>query len=218
MVLPTFRSAVLAATLSLASLAASAQTFGEFLKKPELPVTFMGVDFSNARYYGPTLTVDPKEMKEQFTKINDLLVREASKYDIAKALHRTNQVGYATNIAESVNQKIDPGTIVMPPDAAKRTAFSPQTVEDFISHYTYPADGSGIGVVFVVEDILKNKEEEIFWATFVDLATKKMLYTEKMAGSGYGFGFRNHWAHPLNSGIKTMKANYGRWKKRFGKA
>lgn len=72
--------------------------------------------------------------------------------------------------------------------------------------------------MFVVESIIKNQEEEIFWATFVDLNTKQMLYTEKMAGTGSGFGFRNHWAYPLNSGIKTMKANYGKWKKRFAKA
>ena len=218
MFLPTLRSAALAATFSLATLAASAQTFGEFLNKPELPVTFMGVDFSDARYYGPTLTVDQKEMKDLFTKINDLLVREASKYDIAKALHRKNQVLYATNIAESANQKVDPCTIVVPSDAPHRASFTPQTVEGMLTHYTYPADASGVGVVFVVEDIIKNKEEEIFWVTFVDLATKKMLYTEKMSGSGYGFGFRNHWAHPLNSGIKTMKAHYGKWKKRFAKA
>lgn len=124
MPLPIFRSAALAATLSLASLAASAQTFGEFLSKPELPITFMGADFSNSRYYGPTLTVDQKEMKDLFTKINDLLVREASKYNIQKALRRTGKVEYSTFIAESANQKIDPGTIVAPEGTAPRTPFT----------------------------------------------------------------------------------------------
>lgn len=218
MLLPVLRAAALAATLSLASLAASAQTFGEFLNKPELPLTFMGVDYSNTKYYGPPFTVDQGEMKGLFTKINELLEKEADKYDLGEALRRTGPVAYVTYIAESVNLKIDPGTIIVPSDAAHRAPFTPQTVEDLVGRYTYPAGSTGIGLVFVVEEIVKNKETEIFWVTFVDLSTKKMLYTEKMAGAGLGFGFRNHWAHPLNDGISNTKSRYREWKKRFAKA
>ena len=209
------RSAALATTLSLASLAASAQTFGEFLAKPELPLTFMGVDFSNARYYGPAMTVDPNEMKGLFTKINELLVTEADKYNLAKALHRKGTVQYSYSIAESVNQKIDPGTIIVPANAAPRGALTPQAVEGLVSHYTYPEGSHGIGLVFVVEEIIKTKETEVFWATFVDLSTKKMLYTEKLKGTGAGFGFRNHWANPFNAGISLMKSMYGKWQTKF---
>jgi hypothetical protein len=218
MILPIFRSAALAVALSLASLAASAQTFGEFLTKPELPVTFMGVDFSATRYYGPPLTVDQGEMKGLFTKINELLVMESSKYDVAKALHRSGEAIYAINLAEAVNKEIDPSTIIVPSDAAPRPAFTIQNVQDMVKRYPYPAGSTGIGLVFVVEDIVKTRELEIFWVTFVDMSTKQVLYTEKMGGTGAGFGFRNHWARPLNAGIQTMKSHYGQWKKKFGKS
>lgn len=217
MILPVLRPLALTAALSLASLAASAQTFGEFLSKPELPVTFIGVDFSDTRYYGPPLTVDQAEMKGEFIRINDLLVREAKKYDIGKALHRKGETVYATIIAASVNQKIDPATIIMPAGAPPRAAFTPETVQGLVSHYNYPAGISGIGLVFVVEDIVKNHERETFWVTFVDLNTKQMLFTEKIAGTGEGFGFRNHWARPFYSGLDTMKYQYGTWKKKFAK-
>ncbi len=218
MFLPTLKSAVLAASLSVASLAASAQTFGEFLNKPELPLTFMGVDYSNAKYYGDAMTVDPVEMKSLFTRIDELLVKEASKYDLQKALKRTSATIYAIHYAESVNEKIDPGTIIVPNGTAPRADYTIKTIEELITHYTYPAGATGVGLVFVVEKMDKPDESEVFWATFVDLATKKMLFTQKIGGTGVGFGFRNHWAAPLYSGIKAMKTNYGDWKKKYAKS
>ena len=72
--------------------------------------------------------------------------------------------------------------------------------------------------MFVVEEIIKTQEQEGFWVTFVDLSTKQVLFTERMAGAGAGFGFRNHWARPLNAGISLMKSRYGTWKKRLAKS
>ncbi|MGI4862374.1 MAG: hypothetical protein ACRYFZ_00510 [Janthinobacterium lividum] len=218
MILPVLRSAALAATLSLASLAASAQSFGEFLSNPALPITFMGADFSMVRYYGPPLTVDEGEMKVQFTKINELLVKESAKYDLDEALRRKVPTQYAIYIAEAANQQLDPATIIVPSGTPPRPAFTVQTVQNLVGHYDYPAGTAGVGLVFVVEEIDKLKEQEIFWVTFVDLGTKQMLYTEKMGGTGNGFGYRNHWAHGLNDGIKTMKSHYGQWKKKFAKS
>ena len=214
MILSPLKSAALAAALSLTSLAATAQTFGEFLNKPELPLTFMGVDYSNAKYYGDAMTVSPAEMKTQFTKINELLVKEADKYDLQKALQRSSSVQYSIFYAESANQKMDPGTVVVPESVPPRAAFTAQKVEGLVTHYTYPASGRGVGLVFMVESIDKKSESEVFWATFVDLATKKVLYTQKLDGKGAGFGFRNHWAAPLNAGIKDMKSHYSDWKKK----
>lgn len=218
MFLPVLRSAALAAAFSLASLGASAQTFGEFLNNPELPVTLMGADFSAAQYYGPPLTVDGGEMKAGFTKINDLLVKEAGKYNIASALHRKNEPSYAIYLAESVNKQVDTTAIIVPGGTRPRPAFTVQTIETMVSRYAYAAGSSGVGVVFVVESFDKNQEQEVFWVTFVDMRTKRMLYTEKLAGTGSGIGFRNHWAHALNDGIKTMKSHYGQWKKNFAQS
>lgn len=209
------KTTLLAALLSLSALGAQAQTFGEFLNNPELPLTFMGVDCSTTRYYGDPMTVSAGEMKGLFTKIDELLVKEASKYDLQKALHRTGPVEYAINIAESVNAKIDTATIIVPAKNDFRLSFTPETVAGLVSHYDYPAGRTGVGLVFIVETINKRNESEVFWATFVDLATKRMLFTQKISGTGAGFGFRNHWAAPLNAGIKQIKYNYGDWKKKY---
>lgn len=220
MKLPVLKSALLAIALSTANFMASAQsvTMKEFLTKPEIPLTCMGVDFSGAKYYGEPGTVSASEMKGLFTKIDELLVNEPDKYDLAKAFKRT-KVNYAISIAESVNQKIDPGTIISAQEAGQSGRFSPSIIEGMVGHYTYPAGASGVGVVFIMEDIVKPKEKAIFWVTLVDLSSKRMLYTEKMAGGGQGFGFRNHWAYSIYSAIKDIKSQkYGDWKKKFAKS
>ncbi|WP_460503432.1 hypothetical protein [Hymenobacter agri] len=210
-----FKTTLLAALLSLAAAGAQAQTFGEFLSKPELPLTFMGLDCSSTRYYGDPMTVGANEMKGLFTKMDELLVKEASKYDLQKALHRTGPVEYAINIAESANAKIDTAAIIVPADTAPRAPFTPETIAGLVQRYDYPAGTSGVGLVFIIETINKRSESEIFWAAFVNLATKQLLFTQKISGTGAGFGFRNHWAAPLNAGIKQIKYNYGDWKKKF---
>ena len=217
MILSALRSAVLTATFSLASLAASAQTFGEFIKKPELPLTFLGVDFSATKYYGPPLTVDQGEMKDQFTRINELMEHESAKYDLTSALRRTNPTKYTIYVAEASNKQIDPSTLIVPSGTPPRKPFTPVNVQEIVSRYTYPAGSTGVGLAFVVESINKVSEEEIYWAVFVNMSTKQVLLAEQMTGAGAGFGFRNHWASPLNGGIKSMKAHYGQWKKEYAK-
>lgn len=217
MLLPALRSAVLAATFSLASLVASAQTFGEFIKKPELPLTFLGVDFSATKYYGPPLTVDQGEMKDLFTKINVLLEHESNKYDLTSALRRTTPTKYAIYVAEASNKQIDSTQIIVPSGTPPRKPFTLANVQEIVSRYKYPAGSAGVGLAFVVESINKVSEEETYWAVFVDMGTKQVLLAEQMTGAGAGFGFRNHWASPLNGGIKSMKAHYGQWKKEYAK-
>ena len=215
--LSTIKSAVLGTGLSLASFAASAQaTMKDIVTKPDLPLTFMGVDFSGTRYFGDPGTVSPTEMKGLFTRIDDLMVKEADKYDLAKALHR-NSVSYNISIAESVNEKIDPGTIISA-DKGLRNRFTAEKVAEQVKRYTYPAGSSGTGMMFVVEDLVKSEELTVFWVTFVDMATKKVIYTEKIGGTAGGFGFRNHWAGGIYDALKSIKSTkYANWKKRFAK-
>lgn len=51
----------------------------------------------------------------------------------------------------------------------------------------------------------KNIEEGSYWATFIDISTKQVLFTKQITGKAAGFGFRNYWLgrikNALNEGI-----------------
>ena len=209
------KSTLLAAGLALSSLAASAQTFPEVVANPGIPLTWLGLDFSGVKYIGDAMTVEPAEMKGLFTRMNELMLKESDKYDLAEAFHRTGKVTYSYNVAEKVNEKIDPATLITS-DIGQRNRFNVEKINSMVSNYTLPEGSQGVGLVFVMEDLVKPKEEAVFWVTFVDLASKKMLYTEKIAGTAAGFGFRNHWAGGVHDALKTIKSRkYAEWKKKY---
>ena len=211
------KSALCAAGLSLFSFGASAQTMKDLVTKPDLPLTFMGLDFSATKYFGDPGTVNPEEMKGLFTRMDDLMVKEMAKYDVGKALHH-EKVNYNISFAESVNTKIDPASIIST-DTGRRNSLTPEKIEAQVRHYTYPSGSTGLGVVFVMEELVKSEESTVFWITFVDLAARKMVYTEKIGGKALGFGFRNHWAGGVYNALKAIKStNYANWKKKFAKS
>jgi len=204
-----------AAGLSLASLAASAQTMKDIVTKPEMPLTFLGLDFSNVKYYGDPGTVSPTEMKGLLTKIDELMVKESDKFDVGKALHH-DKVNYNISVAEAVNEKIDADALLS--TDKQRNRLTPEKVEATVKRYALPAGSTGVGVVFVMEELVKSEELTVFWVTFVDMASKKMIYTEKIGGTAAGFGFRNHWAGGIYDALKTIKSkSYANWKKKFAK-
>lgn len=214
MALSILKSTLLAAGLALGSFTASAQTFPEVIANPDIPLTWLGLDFSGVKYFGDPMTVSPAEMKGLFTKMNELIVNEPAKYDLGKAFHRT-KVTYNYSVAEAVNAKIDPATLVSA-DFNQRNRFNVEKINGVVSNYAFPAGSTGVGLVFVMEDLVKPGEQTVFWVTFVDMASKKMLYTEKIAGTAMGFGFRNHWAGGIYDALKTIKSRkYGEWKKKF---
>ncbi|GAA4371170.1 hypothetical protein GCM10023185_46370 [Hymenobacter saemangeumensis] len=210
------KTTLLATCLSLNALLASAQTMPELLAKPEIPLTWMGLDFSATKYLGDPGTVAPEEMKGLFEKINQLMVNEAKKYDLAKAFKR-DKVLYTPSITEGVNRKVD-ATKLITSDISQEGRLSEVKVQELVSQYDYPADASGVGLTFVMEDLNKQMEKAVFWVTFVDMRSRKVLYTEKIAGQAMGFGFRNHWAGGIYDGLNHIRAKkYGEWKKRFAK-
>jgi hypothetical protein len=217
MAFSAFKSALLAAGLSLGTLLGSAQTMPEIIAKPEIPLTWMGLDFTAAKYVGDPGTVGPEEMKDLFGKMNELMVSEADKYDFAKAFHRQQKVSYANSMVEAGNARIDPGTLLVK-STEQVNALNAGEIQHMVQRYAYPAGASGIGLLFVMEALNKPQEKTIFWVTFVDLATKKVLYTEKVQGTALGFGFRNHWAGGIYAALKQIKIDtYGKWKKKFAK-
>jgi len=51
------------------------------------------------------------------------------------------------------------------------------------------------------------------YVTFFDIATKKVLITERMIGRASGVGFRNYWVRPIYEVIKRIyDSKYKSWK------
>lgn len=179
----------------------------------DVPVTYYGVDFSKGHYFGEIGTVDINEMIDLTNKINELIVKEAPKYNVAAAIQRT-EISTKTDLTLTENASIDTKRfIVFSKDEDRLT-------EDAIKKAVakYNVNGKGIGIVFMVDLMDKSTAQTTVWVTFFNESNKKLLFTEKLVGKAGGFGFRNYWARSFYNIINDMKAlKFKIWKAKYNK-
>ena len=174
-------------------------------------LTFLGLDFTQAKYIGRIGFTDPNAIKNQhMASWNNLIEAEAKKFSLQKAFNLKDDK-YATSVEDMVklNKTVDvEGNIT--DDAYSITE---EQVKKSVSKYSL-SQKEGVGLVYVVESLSKTDERLYAWVTFIDMSSKKVLYTEKVDGKAGGIGFRNYWAggvSKINDAIDSKL--YKKWSK-----
>lgn len=176
---------------------------------PDIPLTFLGVDFSEARVIGEAVT-KAADLPKHFVGINNQLINESKKYDLAATFHRLT---VATDISAVLKKtaRIDPATIKSdnPKDL---TRVRKDQLNKVLSSYDF-GDRKGIGVMFIMVGMYNTGKSANMYVTFFDMATKKILLTELLTGSAGGFTFRNYWLSAVGSVMKQIeKTKFNEWK------
>ncbi|WP_426669426.1 hypothetical protein ACPPVU_24830 [Mucilaginibacter sp. McL0603] len=181
----------------------------------KVPVTWLGVDYSQTKFIGSATSKDVVISNDEFrdTYVNSwnyLFLNEQKKYDVAKALHRES-VKYAIDVTLQANKQLikkdfysnNPSDFKLLNEAA---------ISDLVKNYDFQKN-DGIGMMFFAEGMSKGMGSMGIWVTFVDMKSKKVLYTVYETGKPGGFGFRNYWAKPLYTTLKDIEDNYKSWSK-----
>lgn len=187
---------------------AHAQTLKEFFASDTVPLTYLGVDFSLAKIQGEAAT--PAEISTKFEPINSVIITEAKKYDITGAFNRKTVINYVEPV-NKVNDGINTANI----KTDNISDLGKVTVEDIAKQVkTYNLSGkSGIGLVFIMDGMSKTDKEASMYVTLINMASKKVLLTEKLTGKAQGFGFRNYWAYTIYKVLHTIDTDkYSEWK------
>ena len=193
---------------------ANAQTIKEVFNSPETPLFYLGVDFTLARAIdAPENTQDIRD--RHYPGINSLVVNEPDKFDLAKAF-RKGTIDHDLELVGKRNTKINPDSI----KSSTTTDYNRLKEEDIsklVKEWDFGGK-KGAGLLFVVEGMSKTNKGASIWVTLVDMATNKLLMTERMEGkTAIGFGFRNYWANPLKNVITNIEKNkYKEWKAKYG--
>lgn len=176
-------------------------------------LVFLGLDFTQAKYIGKVGFTDPMAIQNQhMVSWNNLIELEPKKFSLQKAFNLKDDQ-YKSRVEDMVkhNKSVDVEKNLTD-DAYSITE---DQVKKSVSKYSL-SERDGIGVVYVVESLNKSAEKMVAWVTFIDLATKKVIHTEKVEGKAGGFGFRNYWAggvYKINQEIG--KSLYKKWSKSF---
>lgn len=190
---------------------ASAQTLKDFFSSSEVPLTYLGVDFTQAKVLNEIAANAMDIRDRQFAAINQVIVNEPKKYDFQKAFSKT-VVTNDISLTNEKNGKIDAEKIV----ATEEPKFTNVTIESIVKGYNFSGK-KGIGLMFVMESMNKATATASMYVTLIDLSSKKVLLTERMTAKPAGFGFRNYWAKTIYEVLDDIKkSKYKDWKKANG--
>jgi hypothetical protein len=161
----------------------------------EKNITWCGVDFTLARF--TLVTEDPAAIVSTSLKaINTLILAEPDKYDLKKFFSKS-EVTPDVDLVNERNSKIDPTLLVVP----DKYTITPEDVKKLVSSYDTKGK-TGMGLVFVAENLNKVDQLGSFYVVFFDMASKEIIDSERRVGKATGIGFRNYWA---GSVVAVMK-------------
>lgn len=201
------------AGMMLMTLSTYAQNAAE-LFDPTVRVTWLGIDYSQAKYYGDPGTTSKGEMVSGFNAINHLIIAETEKFNISKFFKKNKLENDIQAVLES-NEATDAESIITYA-SSELIRFTPDSIQKYVGYLHFPERLSGSGLVFFAETLNKSTAEESFWVAYIDIPTKKVLFTERVVGKPQGFGFRNFWAGGFYSVLKKVDdSEYRTWKKKY---
>ena len=97
-----------------------------------VPITYVGVDFTNARYYGNGEPFDGNVFTPLAKRINNLIITEYDKYNIEKAVKK--EVRLKIDVTDALNETVD-GNKMLVEKAEEKDDLSEEKVAQIISNY-----------------------------------------------------------------------------------
>lgn len=202
-----------ASIIAVCVLSSNAQTKTDVFGNSDLPVTWLGVDFSKVSVIGDSKATSPSDMLQHFNKINYLIITESQKFKL-KSTFRKDKMDNNISYVEEANKSMDQDEIVTY-NSKFYNKFNEDSVKKIIKNYTINANTKGVGLVFIAEALNKTIEEAAMWVTFIDIETKEVIFTERCTGKAVGLGFRNYWAGSIHAILRDIDNHkYKSWKKK----
>jgi len=181
-----------------------------------MQLTYLGIDFTNARVINVPDANSFDIRNKWYSSINDLVVNEPKKFDIAGAFHKSN-VGSNLSAVRAKNEKINAEEIV----SSNTDDFYRLKEADIAA--TVKAlnieKKTGIGLLFVMEGMKKMDKRGVasMWVVLVDMQSKKVLMTERFESKASGIGNRNYWASTIKETLDEIeRKRYKGWKAQYG--
>lgn len=192
----------------------AAQTLKDFFNSDATTALYLGIDFTKTKLIDD-LTTDETDIRDhQFAAINEAAATDSKKTSLAGAFHKKT-LDHDLGLVTKRNMKIDPAQIKST-NTSDFHRLKEDDINTLVKGFDF-GDKKGLGILFVMEAMSKTSKSAAIWVTFIDMTTKKVLYTERMEEkTGMGFGFKNYWAIPVKRLLDDIDGDkFKEWKKKF---
>lgn len=181
-------------------------------------IVWFGLDFSKAKFVGSfdqgmgAAPATGSDMRNKYVnQWNDLIAKEQPKFDLRKAFRKDNVIYDLKSIYE-INKSLDPDACMV----YNEGKLDANEIPAMVKKYTPDIKKEGVGLSFIVENFNKNTQMADIYVTFFDIASKKVLLTEKVSGKAMGVGIRNYWAGAIKDILKQIdEKEYKNWKSKY---
>jgi hypothetical protein len=182
-------------------------------------IVWFGLDFSKAKFVGAFdqgMGLGPatgSDIKNKYALgWNELIAKEQPKFDLRKTFRKDNVI-YDLKSINEINKNMNADDIMVYNEGKIEQA----EITAMVKKYTPDVKKEGVGLSFIVENFNKNTQMADVYVTFFDIASKKLLFTEKVSGKAMGVGMRNYWAGSIKDILKKIEENeYKNWKTKHG--
>ena len=172
-------------------------------------ITWYGIDYTRTEMIG---TFADKDLHDYFRGWNTLILVESEKYNVAAALQR-DKVNVDVTSVTRLNDLSVPDIRSIPSDSTLRKS----DIAAMVAAYE-GTESEGLGIVFIAERYYKARKEGTHIVVIFDIATKKVLISQRYTTAPDGIGIRNYWAPSIRTAIKLLASNYKKWKKKHVEA
>lgn len=172
------------------------------------PLVWCGLDYSKVKMIGAMDFRQPDQifpgaligwnalfMNEMMPKLEAMDPTVESDLDAVKA---SNEKVSASQIEH------EDGTRAEKVDSTDITA---ATIADIVSSYKLKHD-KGVGLVFIMDRLVKAQETGCLYVVFFDVGSRKVLHSERIVAPASGIGFRNYWFRPIKTAVGKLPKIY----------
>lgn len=207
---PTMENRIMKTTLIaivLSSLSLTGLTRADETSSPDALV-WCGLDYSMVKMIGTDDFRVPEEIFPGYLdKWNALFMKEM----LPKLEAMTNPVYTDTMAVEKPNHKATTSQIIREDgtkdEMVKPSHITEKNIADEVKGYEIKYK-EGLGLVFVMDRLVKTQNTGCMYVVFFDVASRKVISSERMCTEARGAGFRNFWFNPIKEVVKKLPKMY----------
>jgi len=167
-----------------------------------------GLDYSKVKMIGTTDFAQPQQIfPGMLVAWNGLFMKEM----LPELEKMASSVGTDLAAVEAANEKAKSDQIERE-DGSRAEKVDPTHIKesdiaDIVRGYKLKYD-KGLGLVFVIDRLVKAQETECLYVVFFDVASRKVISSQRLCEKTGGMGFRNYWFRPIKDAVKKLPKMY----------
>jgi len=171
-------------------------------------LVWCGLDYSKVKMIGTTDFAQPSQIfPGMLVAWNGLFMKEM----LPELEKMASSVGTDLAAVEASNEKAK-GDQIERDDGTRAEKVDPTHIKesdiaDMVHSYKLKHD-KGIGLVFIMDRLVKAQETGCLYVVFFDISSRKVLRSERLCEQAGGMGFRNYWFRPVKNAIKKLPKMY----------